>query len=131
MDERNSVFEAQPGVWVVRFIAGKITAPECEHLLPPLLTASRVAPIVLIASLPPGTTMIPAGLVPFWLNAMLLKGLRVRDIGVVTTSRAVRAVVSAFQTAMKLRAQPIGAETRATEEEIIAWAKTQVLRSDS
>ncbi|MGV3621741.1 MAG: hypothetical protein ACO1OB_13030 [Archangium sp.] len=121
--------EVHPGIWVVRFIAGKITAPECEHLLPPLLAASKIAPIILIASLPPGTTMIPAGLAPFWLNAMLLKGLRVRDIGVVTTSRAVRTVVSGFQAAMKLRSQPLGAETRATEEEIVAWAKAQVVRT--
>lgn len=62
---------------------------------------------------------------------MLLKGLRGRDIGVVTTRRAVRAVVSAFQSAMKLRSQPLGAETRATEEEIVAWAKAQVVRSSS
>ncbi|PZR12784.1 MAG: hypothetical protein DI536_14550 [Archangium gephyra] len=66
MDERNTVLEVHPGIWVVRFVAGKITAPECEHLLPPLLEASKTAPIILIASLPAGTTMIPAGLAPFW-----------------------------------------------------------------
>jgi hypothetical protein len=65
-------------------------------------------------------------MVPFWLDAMLLKGLRVRAIGVVTTSRAVRVVVSGFQSAMKLRAHPIGAETRATEAELVAWAKEYV-----
>ncbi len=129
MENRNTVFEAHPGVWVVRFVPGKITGPECEHLLPPLLEASKTAPIILIASLPQGTTLIPAGLAPFWLNAMLLKGLRVRDIGVVTTSRAVRVVVLGFQSAMKLRAQPLGVETRATEDEIVAWAKTQVLHA--
>lgn len=124
MEHRNTVFEAHPNVWVVRFLPGKITGPECEHLLPPLLEASKKAPIILIASLPLGTTLIPAGLAPFWLNAMLLKGLRVRDIGVVTTSRAVRVVVMGFQSAMRLSAKPIGAETRPTEDEIVAWAKS-------
>lgn len=126
----NSAEEVAAGVWLVRFLSKEtLTAEACAPILPALIKASERQPIVLMGALPPDTTLIPAGLVPFWLNAIVLKGLRIRAIGVVTTSRAVRVVVSGFQSAMRLRSHAIGAETRATEAELIAWAKEYVKTS--
>lgn len=121
----NTVEVVQPGICLVRF-AGKetLTRELCEPLLPPLLAESKSAPIILLADLK-DITLIPAGITGFWLDAMVLKGLRVSAIGVVTKSRAVKVVVNAFQAAMRLRSQPIGAETRLTVEEIVEWAKSQ------
>lgn len=123
----NTVEEVAPGIMLVRYAV--ITAEASEVLLAPLVKASQSGPMVLLATVPPGTNLIPAGVVPFWLNAMLLKGVRVRAIGVATTSRAVKVVLSGFQAAMKLRANPIAAVTLATEAEVVAWAKDYVAKN--
>lgn len=121
---KNSLECVQPGIWVVHFAGAEtLNREHSEYLLPPLVEACKQQPIILLAALPPNITLIPASLTGFWLDAMLLRGLRVSAIGVATRSRAVRAVVSAFQAAMRLRERPIHAETRPTIEEVIEWAK--------
>ncbi len=123
MTADNTAEEMAPGIWVVRFVEGKLGGADCAHLLPPLLESVKKGPIVLIAALPAGTATIPATLAPFWLNAVLLKGLKLRAIGVVNANRALRVAMSGFQAALKLRGSAIQTNTLPTEGELVAWAK--------
>lgn len=120
----NSLYVPAPNVYVVRFQSNTIVASECAPLIPELLEASARAPITLIASLPSTTNSIHRSMVPFWLDQMLHKGLRVKAIGVSTQSRAVKVVVSGFAMAMKLGNMPIQAQCAPTEAAIIEWAKS-------
>ncbi|MBL8915293.1 MAG: hypothetical protein JNM17_31610 [Archangium sp.] len=122
--ELNSLYVPAPNVYVVRFHNNTIVASECVHLIPELIEASKRAPITLIASLPASTNSIHRSMVPFWLDQMLHKGLRVKAIGVATVSRAVKVVVSGFSMAMKLGNMPIQAQCAPTEAAIIEWAKS-------
>jgi hypothetical protein len=88
-----------------------------------LLEAVKKGPVVLLAALPPGTATIPATLAPFWLNAVLLKGLKLRAIGVVNANRALRVAMMGFQAALRLRGSEIQVNTLPTEAELVAWAK--------
>lgn len=123
MAEENTAHELAPGVWVVRFVEGKLGGADCAHLLPALLESVKQRPIILLAALPPGTAIIPATLAPFWLNAVLLKGLKVRAIGVVNANRALRVAMMGFQAALKLRGSDIQVNTLPTEVELVAWAR--------
>lgn len=123
----NSVEETSPGVWVVHFATrDTVTREGSQPLLGPLIAASKTGPILLLADLPADVTLIPPTMVTLWLEAMLSGGLRVGAIGVVTKSRAVRAVASAFQAAMRVRERPIAAEVRPTLDELKVWANEHV-----
>lgn len=114
------------GVWLVRFpTVADVTVEYSKPIVPILAEACRVAPIVLLAHLPPDLRLVPAGMAPFWLNAFLLGGVRVKGIGVTSTSRAVKVVLAGVEAAMKVRGQPIPAQAFATLEELIAWGKAR------
>ncbi len=114
------------GVWLVRFpTVADVTAEYSQPMVATLIEACRAGPIVLLAHLPAELRLVPAGMAPFWLNAFLLKGVRVKAIGITSTSRAVKVVLKGVEGAMKLRGQPIPAETFASLEELVAWGKKQ------
>ena len=115
------------GLWIIRFpTIESVTAELCQPLVGPLIADSKAGPIVLLGHLPLALRLVPAGMAPFWLNAFLLKGLRVKAIGVTATSRAVRVVVAGIEAAMRLRENPIKVQTLATLEELIAWGHLQL-----
>jgi hypothetical protein len=114
------------GLWLVRFpTVADVTVEYSAPMVPVLVEACRVAPIVLMAHLPPDLRLVPPTMAPFWLNAFLLKGVRVKGIGVTSTSRAVKVVLTGVEAAMKVRGQPIPAQAFPTLEELIAWGKRQ------
>lgn len=115
------------GLWIVHFpMIESVTAELCQPLLAPLIAASKAGPIVLLGHLPLALRLVPVGMAPFWLNAFLLKGLRVRAVGVTATSRAVRVVVAGVGAAMGLRENPIKVQVLVTLEELIAWGHLQL-----
>ncbi|MFT3710162.1 MAG: hypothetical protein QM817_21255 [Archangium sp.] len=120
----NTLEEVQPGIWLLRFASkDTMTGAACEPLVPALAKACQSGPIMLLAVIPKDVTLVPPSLAPFWLDAMLRKGVKVRAIGVSSTSRAVRVAVNAFQAAMKLSRVEIGAAIFPTEAELVAWAR--------
>lgn len=119
----NTLKKAAPGVWVITFPTKEdVTAAASEPLVPPLVEASKEGPIVLIATPPPDLRFVEPSMSAFWLEAMSRRGVRVRGIGVVTRSFAVRSVVIAFGLAMKVGGKPIAADTFPTEQEAVNWA---------
>lgn len=113
------------GVWQVHFpTVADVTVEYSKPMVPVLADACRAGPIVLLAHLPPDLRLVPAGMAPFWLNAFLLGGVRVRGIGVTSTSRAVKVVLAGVEAAMKVRGQPIPAKAFPTLDELIAWGKS-------
>lgn len=116
-----------PGLWLLRFASVASTVAEhCGPLVPPLVEASKQGPLVVIALVPPELRMVDPSMAPFWLDVFVNHGVRVDAIGVVTSSLAVKVVVSAFHTMMKLRERPILAKTFKTEAEAVAWGATVV-----
>jgi hypothetical protein len=112
------------GVWLVHFpTVPDVTVEFSKPVVPVLAEACRSGPIVLLAHLPPDLRLVPAGMAPFWLNAFLLGGVRVKGIGVSSTSRAVKVVLAGVEAAMKVRGQPIPAQALPTLEELLAWGK--------
>ena len=63
VSEENVADEVAPGIFVIRFKPGRLDGAHAEALGPALLAASAKGPLVLLADLPPGTTIVP----PSWL----------------------------------------------------------------
>lgn len=119
----NVLVQPEPSICIIRFSGPQtVVASACAPLIPQLVQQSKLAPITLIASLPPHVQSIHRSMVPFWLKHALHGDLRVKGIGVVSASRAVRMVTSGFVLAMKLSNQPVAMQCTSTEEAIIAWA---------
>lgn len=124
----NRAEEHAPGLWLLRFASVASTVAEhCGPLVPPLVNASKRGPLVVIALVPPELRMVDPSMAPFWLDVFVNRGVRVDAIGVVTSSLAVKVVVSAFHTMMKLREKPIQAKTFKTEAEAVAWGALLVV----
>ena len=123
----NTVKEVMPGVWMLHFpIPEEMIGSMCEHLVPPLIEASKAGRLVVLAHPSPRVRMVDMSMPTFWLNAFTRRGARVSGIGVITTSPAVKVAVKGFHLAMKAVGVPIDALIFETPEEAIAWAKKVV-----
>lgn len=123
MSDVNVADEVAPGIFVIRFKAGQLDGDHAAPLAAPLLAASAKGPLVLIADLPPGTSIVPPSLPTFFLNLVVIKGLRLRAIGVIKPSLALRVAMKAFQSALQFRNVDIAIGNFPTEAELVAWAK--------
>lgn len=120
----NTVKEEAPGVFLVRFpTVDEVVASECAHLIPPLAEGSKRGRIVLLAAPPPDLRFVQPSMSTFWLEAFTQRGVDVAGIGIVTKSPAVRVVLSAIGTALRLKR--IDVATRACEsvEDAIDWGR--------
>ena len=121
----NTISEVAPGVWLAHFPdPDLVNAAFCEPLVPPLIEGSRIGPVVLLADLPDEVKLVHPNMVPYWLNVFLTRGVGVRAIGVVTRHRGVKMVLNGLQLAMKMRGHEIAVATKATRDELFAWAVT-------
>jgi hypothetical protein len=123
----NTVHEVVPGVWLLLFpVPEDMIGAKCEHLVPPLIEASKAGRLVVLAQPSPQQRSVDMSMPTFWLNAFTRRGVRVSAIGVVSHSSAVKVAVKGFHLAMKTVGAPIEAQIFETSEAAIAWAKTVV-----
>lgn len=114
-------------VWLVNFATPEeVTAARSADLVTALHVASREHPIALLAQTPPELRGVEPSMVSLWLQAFASGTVRVHSIGVVTRSLAVRVVVRGLEAGLRIRGQDIAAETFATLEEAVAWARARV-----
>ncbi len=121
---KNTIEQVAPGIWLITFAAPELMeAAHCGHLVAPLVEGSKLAPIVLLGALPPNPKIVAPSLVPFWLDAFVLKGIRVRAIGLMTQNKTMRMMLNGVELAMRIQNKPVKTVTHATLDELIAWAK--------
>ena len=121
----NTVEEVSPGVFLLRFPKAElIDARYCEHLVPPLIAGSQTGAIVLLVDLPENARLIVPNMAPFWLEVFTKRGVSVKGIAVLTTSRAVKVVLNGVALAMRVQGKPVSVTTVPTKPELLAWSKT-------
>ncbi len=119
----NTIEQAAPGIWLITFDSPELMdAANSKHLVPPLIEGSKEGPIVLLGALPSNPKIIAPSLVPFWLDAFVLKGIKVRAIGLATTSTSMRVMLNGVELAMRIQNRPIKTVTKPTVHELLTWA---------
>jgi hypothetical protein len=121
---RSEVIEASPGVFVVDFKTKEnVSADRCEHLIKPLIDASKNGPIVLLGIPPPEVRLVPSSMTSYWLDAIARRGVDVSAVGLVTPSVAMRVVLKGLQLALAVTNRNIEVKTLSTKSEAINWAQ--------
>ena len=90
-------------------------------------TIEQAAPGIWLTSgsmvlMPPNPRIIAPSLVPFWLDAFVLKGIKVRAIGLATTSMTMRVMLNGVELAMRIQNRPVKTVTKPTVPELLTWA---------
>lgn len=98
------------------------TAEHSRPLVPPLSKASKKAPLVLVAVLPPDLELVEPDLAPFWLDRFTSSEIRLSALAAVTSSFTLKFVVRAFDTALRVSGHPTRVATFDTPRLAIAWA---------
>lgn len=120
----NTVNEEAPGVFLVRFpTVDHVVAKACTHLIAPLAEGAKRGRIVLLADPPAELRFVEPSMSTFWLEAFTRGGVNVAGIGIVTKSTAVRVVLSAIGTALRLKNIEVATRACDSVEIAIDWGR--------
>lgn len=103
-----------------------VVAAKSPPLVLPLVEATKLGRAVLLADAPAELRIVEPSMVSFWLGALSRPDVDVSHIGVVTKSRAVKAVLGAVRTALSLRSRSLDVGTFDTVEQAVAWGRSHL-----
>jgi len=116
-----------PGLFLVRYDASEDLQPAKQADLVKALEAVPVPlPVAIVFALGPGVRGVDMDVPTFWLSVTGRRELRLRAMGIVTDSIAVKVAVQGFALANGIRGQEIAVKSFHDAELALEWAREEL-----